>query len=151
MGYAGAVASALMGSQAQRSAAIANNNALKAQASQMVQSYNYSVANNQLERNAAFTAVIDKVQAAKAQGSRNLASIQAALGESIGGGGRTGKALENQSQRSTSEAVNSYLDAYTQTAQSIDLSNEQNAISTNNRLAGLQSQVQSGPSALNTL
>lgn len=151
MGYAMPIASALLGRQSQVSAINASNRALAAQGAQVVQSYNYSVANSQIERNAAFTAAVDKMQSAKKQGSANLATVQAALGESIGGGGRTGKAIETMTQADTNEAVNSYLDAYVKASQSIDLSNEQNAISTNNRLAGLQSQVQEGPSALSTL
>ena len=95
MGTGLMVASALMGYQQQVAGVKKNNAAIMQKAGQVIQSYNYNVSNMLTQRHDDFVNTIDSLQKMKQQGNRNLAAVQAALGESIGGEGRTGRAIAN--------------------------------------------------------
>ena len=151
MGTGLMVSSALMGHQQQVDNVKKNNEAIMQKAGQVIQSYNYNVSNMLTQRHDEFVNTIDSLQKMKQQGNRNLAAVQAALGESIGGEGRTGRAIANSLAVDTNAALNITRENYERTRVNIGENIMQANVGVRNELAGLQSNMQKTPSILPTL
>lgn len=150
-GFALSAASSLMGYGAQRKQVAANNKAVQQNMTSAITSYNYNYSNQMLAQHQDFENTITALQETKKKGSENLATVQAALGESIGGEGRTAQLLQRQVQSATNDATNQIQAQYKATTENRQLSIEQSAKSTNNQLQGLSSQFMENPSVFNTL
>lgn len=124
-----------------------NNAAITESINSLIQSFNYDMENLQQQRMTTFDSVVNDIMHTKQAGSRNLSAVQAALGESIGGGGRTGKLIERNAASQTVAALNTIHESVQKYSQSISEAERQAQLSTNQQTNALYQQYQEAPEA----
>ena len=120
--------------KAQRAKENAQIEANKRTARGYMQQMNYSFQNAEIQRQSLFVSTVSSMTKARMQSNENIASIQASVGEDMGGSGRTADALIRTARGQASRTLDSYLANYQIKSNEIDLNKESTLISTKNAI-----------------
>lgn len=149
MGVALSITSFLTSTYANNQALIAQGRANQQTARNYLKTMNYSFQNLEQERLDTFESTVSDLEKTKLQGNRMEGMVNAAVNESLEGGGRTADLLKRGASADTARATGSIKDNYRKKMNEIDLNKEASLL---NAVSGIKSiQDVQKPSLLGTL
>lgn len=148
MGVGAIIGQSLMSYQSQRAQVAANNAAVAANQAQLGASYAHSFAQMEYNQHQNFEDTITQLQKTKKSVVRQIASIQAAAGEQIGGEGRTSQAVVKAAESDANDTITTIKQNYERTVQATALNEAEAKVNMQNAVAAEGAKMQSEPSLL---
>lgn len=138
MGTFATIGSALWGHYAQNRALEAQARANVQTARNMIQSMNYNLQNREMERKDLFEATVQELEKIEFQGRRLSSSVEAAVNEGLGGGGRTATMISRAAEADTERNKIALKSNYKKKSNEIDLGKEAAVLNARQQIGGIQ-------------